>query len=158
QPPPGEEALLGGLGDKLLPKESSRLGDLRFGKKPVSDPNPKEFEENKLVLTKAAKYYAYRLTNPIFLEKEKNPENLTINDLVNHAFDKMLLNPEIRSKRGIKDEQKEYLKSFSKEMITCLRDVLAKNGKPIVRVNAVRMLAGLAEAGQEDVADTLRDI
>jgi hypothetical protein len=36
--------------------------------------------------------------------------------------------------------------------------VLAKNGKPIVRVNATRILAALTECGQEDVADTLVSI
>jgi hypothetical protein len=158
QPQPGQEELLGGLGDKLLTKESSRLGDMRHGKKPVIDPVAKETEENKLVLTKAARFYAYRLTNPIYLEKEKNPEGLTMNDLVNQAYEKMLLIPEIRGRRALKDEQKQYLKEFTKELIPCLRDVLSKNGKPIVRVNAVRILAGLGEVGQEDVADTLREI
>jgi hypothetical protein len=158
QPPPGEEALLGGLGDKLLPKESSRLGDMRHGKKPVIDGSAKETEDNKAVLAKAARYYAYRLTNPIFLVAAQNPEGLTMNDLVNQSYEKLLLVPEIRGKRGIKDEQKPYLKEFSKELTNCVREVLSKNGKPIVRVNAVRILAGVAEAGQEDVADTLREI
>jgi hypothetical protein len=158
QPPPGEEALLGGLGDKLLPKESSRLGDMRFGKKPVIDGNGKETEDNKAVLTKAARYYAFRLTNPIFLGAAQNPEGLTMNDLVNQAYEKLLLVPEIRGRRSLKIEQKEYLKEFSKELTACLREVLSKNGKAIVRVNAVRILAGVAEAGQEDVADTLREI
>src|SRR5262249_22836689 len=115
-------------------------------------------EENREVLKKAARFYAYRITNPIYLQKENNPDGFTMNDLVNQAYDKMLVTPEIRSKRPIKDEQKGYLKEFSKEMHLCLRDVLAKNGKPIVRVNAARMLAGLTEAGQEDVADTLVSI
>jgi hypothetical protein len=158
QPQPGEEALLGGLGDKLLPKESSRLGDMRHGKKPVADPIAKEGEENKAVLLKAARYYVFRLTNPIYLEREKNPEQLTVSDLVNQFYDKILLTPEIRGKRALKDEQKQYLKEFIKELIPCVREVLSKNGKTIVRVNVVRMAAGLAEAGQEDIADTLRDV
>lgn len=158
QPPPGEDVMLGGLGDKLLPKESSRLGDLRHGKKSLIEGNAKETDDNKAVLTKAARYYAYRLTNPSFLAKDQNPEGFTMNDLVNQAYEKLLLVPEIRGKRGVKDEQKLYLKEFSKELTTCLREVLSNNGKPIVRVNAVRMLAGVAEAGQEEVADTLREI
>ncbi len=81
-----------------------------------------------------------------------------MNDLVNQAYEKLLLVPEIRGRRQLKDEQKMYLKEFTKELIPCLREVLSKNGKPIVRVNAVRILAGVAEAGQEDVADTLREI
>jgi hypothetical protein len=158
QPAPGQEEFLGGLGDKLLPKESSRLGDMRFGKKGVVDANPKDTEDNKAVLTKAARYYAFRLTNPIFGEKEKNPEGLTMNDLVNQAYEKLLLVPEIRGRRGLKDEQKQYLKEFTKELVPCLREVLSKNGKYAVRVNAARILAGVAEAGQEEVADTLREI
>lgn len=156
QPAVGEEALLGGLGDKLKGPENSALSDLRHGKRPVIDASPKTTEENRAVLKKAAQYYAYRLTNPAYhAEKEKNPEQLTMNDLVNQAFDKLLLVPEIRSKRALKDSQPQYLKEFGKEMHTCLKEVLSKNSKPIVRINATRMVGGLAEAGQEEATDTL---
>jgi hypothetical protein len=151
-PAANEEALLGGPGDKLLTKENSKFGDLRHGKERVTGPGSRE---NMEILKKAARWYAYRLTNPIYLEKEKNPEGFTMNDLVNQAYDKLLLVPEIRSKRPLKDEQKEYLKHFSTEMIACLRDVLSKNAKPIVRINATRILSGIAEAGQEDAAESL---
>jgi hypothetical protein len=156
QPPPGEEAMLSRMEDKLKGPENTRLSELRHGKRPVVDAAAKETEENREILKKAARFYAYQITNPLY--HTNNPANPTMNDLVNQAYDKILLMPEIRSKRPIKDEQKGYLKEFSKEMHLCLRDVLAKNGKPIVRVNATRILAGLTEAGQEDVADTLVSI
>jgi len=156
QPAPGEEALLGGLADKLKGPENTALSDLRHGKRPVLDPSNKVTEENRAILKKAAQYYAYRLTNPAYhAGKEKNPEQLTINDLVNQAFEKLLLVPEIRGRRALKDAQPQYLKEFGKEMLVCLREVLSKNSKPIVRINATRMVGGLAEAGQEEATDTL---
>lgn len=154
QPAAGEEAMLSRLEDKLKGPENNRLSDLRYGKKPVLDASPKETEENREVLKKAARHYVYRLTNPIYLEKEKNPEGLTMNGLVQEATDKLLV-PEIKKKQFKPDTQGEYLKNFAKEVHACLRDVLSKNSKPIVRVNATRILSGLAEAGQEEVADSL---
>src|SRR5262249_41302815 len=86
QPAAGEEAMLNRLAeDKLKGPENNRLSDLRYGKRPILDPSPKETEENREVLKKAARWYAYRLTNPIYLERDKNPEGLTMNGLVTEA-------------------------------------------------------------------------
>jgi hypothetical protein len=158
-PAPGDPpALLGGLGDKLKgAAETNRFNDLRYGKKSVKE----EEKENRVILEKAARYYAYRLTNPMYEEAEKNPEKLTMNGLVQEALDKLLVQ-EIKKKTFKPDQQGGYVKAFSEEMHKCLRDVLSKNSKPVVRINATRILVGIAETCQgleakdrpEEVADT----
>jgi hypothetical protein len=157
QPKDGEEAFLGGLQDKLDPKgEQKRFDELTLGKSSVSTE-----KENRMVVAKAARWYAFRLTNPKYHgqgevdEKDKGGVVLSMNDLIKDA-NKQLFLP--RGKKELNDNQKEYLKAFSGELVKCLREVLSRNSKPLVRVNAARMLGGVAEAGQEEVADTLVDI
>jgi len=143
QPKDGEEADLSHLKYKLDPKtEKKKFDDLSLGKASLTGD-----KEAKDVLAKAACWYAYRITN--------NGSFPTINDLVKESYGQLLLP---RGKKEINDNQKEFVKEFSKELIKCLRDVLAHNAQPIVRVNAARMLANIGEAGQEEVADTLVDI
>lgn len=155
QPKEGDKAVLGGLQDKLESKENGRLSELRNGTRPVSD----DAKANQEVLAKAARYYVYRLTMPLYWgigedDKGKTNDTRTMTDLVREAHDQLLLNF-IRKKQPLKPNQPEYLAAYSKEMIKCLREVFSKNGEPIVRVNAARILAGIAEAGQDDAADTL---
>jgi PBS lyase HEAT-like repeat len=151
QPKDGEETFLGGLQDKLdLKTEKKKFDELTTGKASlVGD------KEAKDVLAKAARWYVFRLTNPKYHGGEAADEKASINDLVKDAQAQLLLP---RGKKEINDSQKEYIKEFSKELIKCLREVLSRNSKPIVRVNAARMLASIGEAGQEEVADTLADI
>src|SRR5262249_52871590 len=104
-------------------------------------------KEAKDVLTKAACWYVYRITN------DAAPP--TMSDIVRETSSQLLLP---RGKKEINENQKEFVKEFSKELIKCLREVLSRNSKFIVRVNAARMLACIGEAGQEEVADTLVDI
>jgi hypothetical protein len=162
QPAPNQQAYLGSLDHQLKsPGETGRLNELRSGKKLVIDLASKETDENKAVLAKAAMWYVYRITDTKFhpgFYDEKTKSTVTMNDLVREFQEKICLLPEIRGKRELKSEQVDYLKVFSKECIACLREVLTKNSKPIVRVNAARMLAGLAEAKQEEALDTLLDI
>ncbi|MBL8797450.1 MAG: hypothetical protein JNM56_26350 [Planctomycetia bacterium] len=162
QPAPNQKAYLGSLDHQLKsPAETSRLKDLRDGKRLVIDLNSKETDENKAVLAKAAMWYIYRLTDTKFHQgfyDEKTKSTTTMSDLVREFQEKICLLPEIRGKRALKSEQVDYLKVFSKDCVACLREVLAKNSVPIVRVNAARMLAGLAEANQEEALDSLLDI
>lgn len=162
QPAANQEAYLGSLDHQLKsPNETGRLNDLRNGKRLVNDLAAKEAEENKAVLAKAAMWYVYRITDTKFHQgyyDEKAKATFTMNDLIKDFFEKICLLPEIKGKRELKPEQADYLKAFAKEATLCLREVLAKNSKPIVRVNAARMLAGLAEARQEESLETLLDI
>jgi hypothetical protein len=143
QPKDGEEADLSHLKYKLDQKtEKKKFDELSLGKASLAGDR-----EAKDVLAKAACWYAYRITNP--------GSAPNINDLVKETYGQLLLP---RGKKDINDNQKEFVKEFSKELIKCLREVLAHNAQPIVRVNAARMLASIGEAGQEEVADTLADI
>jgi hypothetical protein len=151
QPKEGEETFLGGLQDKLdLKTEKKKFDELTTGKASLAGD-----KEAKEVLAKAARWYVFRLTNPKFHGGEAADDKVSINDLVKDAQAQLLVP---RGKKDINENQKEYVKEFSKEMIKCLREVLSRNAKPVVRVNAARMLASIGEAGQEEVADTLIDI
>lgn len=157
-PKDGEESDLDKIQNKLEQKERTRFNELQSGKKAVAD-DPKD---NKELLAKAARWYAYRLTNGKYHsqadpdEKDKSAIVLTMSDLLKEVQRELLL-PRT-GKKDLNDNQKEYVKELSKELIKCLREVLAHNAKPLVRVNAVRMLAAVGEAGQEEVADTLAEI
>ena len=163
QPKEGEEAVLGGLQDDLKGVERGRLTDLQSGKRAISD-DPKVHRE---LVAKAARHYAYRLTMPRFqglsddAEKEKSAIPLSMNGLIQQLVTPLLLK-EFRAKprrTGVPNgNQVDYIELFAKELTKCLRDVLSRNSKPIVRVNAARMLALVAETEQEAVADTLVDV
>jgi len=126
---------------KIDGKETSRLNEMKRG-----DLAPAG--EAKL-LNKAACFYVYRLTTPA-MDGDKS-----MNDLVRDASLALLLQ-EIRTKKhsSLKDTQKAYLDALGKEMNKCAREVFKTNRAPIVRVNAARILAAVAEAGTEDTADT----
>lgn len=159
QPKEGEEAVLGGgVQDNLQGAERSRWTNLQVGKAAVGD-DPQVYKE---VIAKAARWYAYRLTMPRFhglgedVEKGKPAIALSMNNLIQEVSGPLLLST-FRSRRPGQPNanQLEYLKLFTRDLTKCLRDVLSRNSKPIVRVNAARMLALIAETEQEEVADTL---
>jgi len=161
QPKEGQEDYLGGVGDVLDGKEKTKFGGLRSGTTPIRD--------EPALLIKGAKWYIYRLTNDKHHVKEEGGDKdkggtpiETMNDLVKVAHDQLLL-PTIRKSGGkLNDNQKEYLKEFSSEVVKCLREVFKRNAKPLVRVNAARILAGVAETGQvggkDGTADTLVEL
>jgi hypothetical protein len=147
-------ALLGGLKEKLDPKQNSRLSELKNGSKAIAD--DKAFNDE--VLAKAANWYVYRLTWEQYHgqgteEKDKSAGiPLTMNDVVREAQNYLWLDS-IRKKVQLKPPQLEYVHALGKEMLRALRDVFSSNSKPIVRVNAGRVLSAIAETGQGDAAD-----
>lgn len=157
QPKDGEEADLDKVQNKPDPRvDKKRLDELQNGKRAVAD----EAKENKEVLGKYGRYLAYRLTNSKFHGQadadDKSTIVLTMTDLIREAQLALLLPRS--DKKALNDNQKEYAKELSKELVKCLRDVLAHNARPVVRVNAARMLSLVGEAGYEDVADSLVEI
>jgi hypothetical protein len=157
QPREGEEAVKGGLQDEPDRKEKTRLDELKAGKKSLTeDPDPKS------LFAKAGKWYAYRLTWPMYQgqaeeeDKKASGPPRSIGSLMAETQRQLLL-AEL-GKRELSANQSDYLREFSKELTKALREVLSENSKPIVRINAVRMLAGIAEARQEEVVDTLIDL
>lgn len=166
----GQDRLQPKLGepDKVLPYEEfpkgaaevGRWNDLKGGRRAVSE-DPKA---NQQVIAKAARWYAYRLTHPVFHgEEDANADKSaakkrTMTDLAREASDQLLLSLfRARPRRAGQPSanQMEFVQAFGKELTKCLRDVLRTNRKPIIRVNAARLLALVAETEQEDVADTL---
>lgn len=154
--PGKEKAFLGGMKDKLDGKENGRLSELRLGNKDLAD----EGDFNRQVLQKAAKYYVYRVTEPRFWgsgDDEKDPAKtapITMNDIVKDASIQLLL-PDIRRRATLKEGQVKYLDKMSEEMLKCLREVFSHNSEPICRVNAGRILALVAETGQEKTAEII---
>lgn len=164
QPKEGEEAILFDSQRDNLERsgaEKRRWDDLRAGKVGVNE----DTKVNQDLIAKAARFYAYRLTMPLYhglgeedATKEKSNIQLTIANLIRESTDPMLLSMfRARPRRPGQPNtnQLEFVKLFGKELTKCLRDVFGRNSKPIVRVNAARMLALLAETEQEEVADTL---
>lgn len=145
---------------KLDGKEESRFRKMYDGKEPVKGNTAQEEKENLAILDKAARWFAYRLTEPGYQE---GTEKKTMSSLVKEAgqFIRPLeFTPTLgftNPKRPMTAEQTEFINQFSKALTAHLRKVV-KNDKPITRVNAARILALLTLADQEEAADVLVEV
>lgn len=151
RPPPGStDAFLGGQELKLTIKDNGLLRELRDGG--VAGMGAPE----QALIAKQAKWWVYRLT----WSEVQNPKKGSpgVADLHQGVRDSLMLDIRGRPGKTLNKVQEEYLRQLAKEMIADIQEVLKKNGKLIVRVNAVLMLAQIAETHQEEVADTLVEI
>jgi hypothetical protein len=139
--------------DQLTSEENNRFTDFRDGKQPIVDGG--KTERNREILAKAARWYAWRITLPNVYET--SGENSKLVEAMKQAYQQLLLNSN-GERMKTPAEQTPYLKEYGKEFTTCLREALSKNGTMIVRVNTARLLAAVAVAGYEEVADTLLDL
>ncbi len=151
-----------GVGDEQLYQKAqqeaefksatARMGEFRRGVRAMAD----DAEGNKAALAKAARYYVYRLTSAIYHGTDSGTASIIgMNSLVSEASAALLV-PEARKKQPpLNENQKKYLAELTREMHKALREVFKTNRAPVVRVNAARMLAAVAEAGNEESIDTL---
>jgi hypothetical protein len=155
RPPAGENPPIQISLDKdKLGADTDRFNKLRDGSRPIVE--GAETEKNRELIAKAARWYAFRHTLPDVYEN-KLDDNLKLFNVLKQANVQLLLK-DTGEKKEIKPEQEPFLKEYSKEFINCLREVLAKNPTLVVRVNTARLLAAVATAGQEEVADTCLDL
>jgi hypothetical protein len=140
---------------KMTVKELDKVREFRDGKASIRGAYAREGENNETFLDRAAMYYAYRLTEPVY---QKGAE-FSSNTLVQQAFDSLA--PQYPNKYDLKRpltaDQLLYMKKFGERLTVHLKKVM-KNDKKIARVNAARILARLGECGQPDVADALIEV
>jgi hypothetical protein len=131
--------------DPLQRKDLDRFTDLREGKLALGD----DVDAHKALLVQAARWYTCRLTAP---------QQPAMNQLVREAHTELLIGKGLRKEPQQQARQLEFRQAFGKELIKSCRAVLAVSARPIVRVNVVRILAGVAETGNEEAADTLAEL
>src|SRR5262245_40564241 len=150
--------------EPLSPEVRNRLQEMREGTMPVDPGNASTAARNRADLDQAARFLVYRLTDPKHQGEVKNPSQITMSDLVHQAAQfNLLLPPHTQSVNKLNANQLGYLQEFGKAMNARLRELLGGperpgNSKPIVRVNAARMLANLAKSGFEPAADTAVEV
>jgi hypothetical protein len=130
-------------------EEAKQFESLRKGEQPVTG------DDAKAALDDGAKWYAYRLSNPIYQGEDDPSKPSRIHDLVRQAL-QQIVDP--RDQRNAANaNQLLFKEEFDKRLIERLNEV-SRNPKPIVRVNAAMLLAHLAATGDEPATAVLADI
>lgn len=150
--------------DKDVPKSGEISTVLRFALSPEID-NVIQSNADKAVVDKVLKYYLYRLTWEE-VQKEHDPAAVgTISSIMAELIGSEETNPRFlprpfsgqaadQDMAAMRQRQVDNVRSMTPIFIKHCRVVLS-NRMPIARVNAVRVLAKLAEWGQEAVVDEL---
>ncbi|HEV3078311.1 MAG TPA: hypothetical protein VGY66_00970 [Gemmataceae bacterium] len=126
-------------------KEESKLFDaMQKGERPVST------DEDKTILENGAKWYTYRLTQPIYQEPGASSKGM--HGLVKEAVSK-IVDPNDR-RRAPNANQIAFKEEFDKRLAARLAEVM-RTSKVIARVNAAMILERLAATGDEEVVDIL---
>lgn len=132
-----------------------------IGGKKFNDPDPKVVEENRMAVGEMAKYMAYRLDtspyngigdDPLYTRKEPMPtDDKPITRLMNEAYNSMLFPSSIK---GPSPDQMVFINEYGKALEKECMFVLKQASKPIVRINASRMLAQTAKMPYLGIADS----
>jgi hypothetical protein len=136
------------------PKAESNLTwfpvqEMREGKRRVVDSDKQTAKQNREALQRAAQSLAYRIAQPPYngdppVEKKGGPSlevmmmDMTMPKLMDEA-QRYFISPTPRNK--LTDMQMEYVREFAPLIDKELHVVLEKGSKPIVRINAARMLS-----------------
>jgi hypothetical protein len=116
--------------------EQTRFDQLRQGNQPVSAGDKELFD-------KVAKYYADRLLDPNI---QKDGMAAAVRDVEKRLFPQ---NPYPR----MNPEQRRFVDEFGKAMVAALEPLALNQSKPIVKINAARMLAEVGGAGCDTAAE-----
>jgi len=130
-----------GQNKDLSPSEKSRLNALRDGKEAITD-------ADKALLKQAALFQLQRLTQSKYWKKPP-PEGSTLDEMLERDTFKMIPIP--TEQKPLTADQQKYMAAFTDAYITPINDALG-HAEAIVRVNAARILARIAESGQEKAA------
>jgi len=110
------------------------------------------YSKDAKFLEKAAKWYAFRMTQPAFQEFDPTKPTQSMKVLVEDLFRQLP-----QKDKQLNENQRAYLRDFHEQLVKCLKRVV-NNDKPIAQINAARCLAHLAEWGQEEIGDALAEI
>jgi hypothetical protein len=124
--------------------------EMRDGKRRVVDSDKQTTKQNREALQRAAQHFAYSLAQPPYngdppVAKKGGPsleemiDRMTIPRLMDDA--QRLFNPPMGPTKKLSDAQLEYIREFASAIDKELHVVLEKGSKPIVRINAARMLS-----------------
>ena len=148
-----------GRADIPNPKQhdQSVFSQLRAGNDRMSEGAAAERERKKAIVTKAAQWYAYRLAQPPF---NGHPSDKPIPEGSPRNVDQLLLEANnvarLDSVGGKLDfKQVEFAEAFGAEFEKELKFVLTESNEPLVKINAVRMMAAVARMPYPALADTL---
>jgi hypothetical protein len=142
-----------GTGGELLTIDREWDKDGKEDAKQFEDMRKGDETANPAILDSGAKWFAYRLTNPLYQEPTGGGKSM--HELVKQA-QLQILNP-YDTRRQLNANQVQFADEFGKLFVKRLEEV-SRNRKDIARVNAAMLLAQLAATGVEDAADVLVDI
>jgi hypothetical protein len=119
---------------ELSSHDRSRLNQLKEGKETIAD-------SDKTLLEQEARFQLHRLTQDKYWKKQPG-ENRTLDDYVEDTF-KLIPTP--TQQKPLTDPQQQYLEAFASAYIGPIDEALHHRA-PIVKVNAARILARIAES------------
>ena len=103
--------------------------------------------DNMPVIEMAAKWFTYRVTWTAIQKRDGGMGDL-----------ERELRTELKSLNDGKPGTNQYLQAFNKKAVACIKEVLTEEKVPVGRINAVRLLAVLAEKGYEESTDLIAEI
>jgi len=150
--------------EKEIPKSSDVSMVMRLALSPEID-NVVRGDGDKAVIDKVLKYYLYRLTWEE-VQKQHDPAAVgTISSIMGELVGSEETNPRFLPRQFTGQAADQDMAAMRQRQLDNVRDmtpifikncrVVLTNRMPIARVNAVRVLAKLAEWGQEAVVDEL---
>jgi hypothetical protein len=154
------------IAEKDVPKSSDINTLQRFALSPEPD-NIIKTDAEKANAEKVIKYYLYRLTWEE-IQKERDPSKGTIDSIMSDLIGTVENNPRLLPRyftgaAADQDMANQRLRQFTNvQQLAPIyikhAKVLLQNKMPIARINAVRVLAKLAEWGQDAVLDEFINI
>ena len=126
-------AVLGQEPKELSSHDKSRLNQLREGKEAIT-------AGDKTLLEQEARFQLHRLTQDKYWKR--SPEGRTLDDYVEDTFKLM---PMPTPQKPLTDPQQQYMEVFTDAYLGPIDEAL-HNRTPIVKVNAARILARIAES------------
>jgi hypothetical protein len=137
-------ASLWGQEKDVSPQNKSRLNALKDGKEAPT-------AADKALLEQAAKFQLHRLAQEKYWRKPP-PEGLTVDQLLEQDTFKIM--PVPTQQKALTENQQQYMDALTDAYLGPIDEAL-HHPEPIVRVNAARILARIAESGQEKSAKAL---
>jgi hypothetical protein len=128
----------------VSPQNKSHLNALRDGKEAIT-------AADKPILEQAAKFQLHRLTQEKYWRKPP-PEGLTIDQMLEQDVFKYIPMP--TQQKPLNENQQKFMEAVADAFLSPIEEAL-HHPEPIVRVNAARILARIAESGQEKTAPVL---
>src|SRR5713101_7051279 len=125
--------VLGQEPKELSSHDKSRLNQLREGKEAIT-------ASDKALLEQEARFQLHRLTQDKYWKR--SPEGRTLDDYVEDTFKLM---PMPTSQKPLTDPQQQYMEAFADAYLGPIDEAL-HNRAAIVKVNAARILARIAES------------